>query len=83
MSNNAMPNKLIIDDAIKNDLFIKGIEIQYADSSLVSLVKSDCAVFSDEDIKHSSEILGGFLVSISDMCRKADFSIAEVNKWLK
>lgn len=80
MSDNAIPNKLLIDDAIRNDLSVKGLKIQHADSSIVSLVKSDCTAFSDEDIKHSSEILGGFLVSISDMCRTADFSIAEVNK---
>ena len=70
-------NKLILDDAIRNDLSAKGLEIQHADSSFVSLVKSDFTVFSDKDIKHSSEILGGFIISLNNMCRTADFSIVD------
>ena len=73
-----LPNKLLIDDAIKNDLTEKGLQIQYADSSVVSLVMINRSAFSDIDIKLASEILGGFLIGLSDMCRKADFSIVEV-----
>jgi len=73
-----VPNKLLIDDSIRNELLQFGMEIQCAYADLVSLVMIDKShEFTDIEIKEASRILGGFLVSLTNMCRTADFSIIE------